>query len=103
VLVCGHSTGGAIVLQLAVSHPATAAGLLLVDTGAHVAHGRHDRARPPPEQGRELAAGLPDAEFRRAESQRVYGLIRPGWRAIIWSKNSRRPGPAASRRSLSPR
>jgi 3-oxoadipate enol-lactonase len=146
VLVCGHSTGGAIALQLAVSHPATVAGLLLVDTGAHmkghgdvdaildrirtswggelraavldrsferpldpavrdrflqwaaacdpravhdvltsqrdldltgdlagitlpviVVHGRHDRARPP-EQGRELASGLPDAEFRLAEA-----------------------------------
>jgi 3-oxoadipate enol-lactonase len=30
-------------------------------------HGRHDRARPP-EQGRELAASLPDAEFRLVEA-----------------------------------
>jgi pimeloyl-ACP methyl ester carboxylesterase len=30
---------------------------------AVVVHGRHDRARSP-EQGRELAAALPDAEFR---------------------------------------
>jgi pimeloyl-ACP methyl ester carboxylesterase len=146
LLVCGHSTGGAIALQLAVSHPGTVAGLLLVDTGADmkghgdvdailekirtgwgeelcaavldrsfqrplrpaerarflrwaracdaqavynvlasqrdldltgdlpgitqpaiVVHGRHDRARPP-EQGRELAAALPDAEFRLAEA-----------------------------------
>jgi 3-oxoadipate enol-lactonase len=146
VLVCGHSTGGSVALQLAVSHPATVAGLLLADTGAHmkghgdvdaildririswggglraavldrsferpldpavrasllrwaaacdpravhdvlasqrdldltgdlagitqpviVVHGRHDRARPP-EQGRELADGLPDAEFRLAEA-----------------------------------
>ena len=146
LLVCGHSTGGAIALQLAVGHPGTVAGLLLVDTGAHmkghgdvdailekvrtgwgeelcaavldrsfqhplgpadrarflrwaaacdpqavydvlasqrdldltgdlagisqpaiVVHGRHDRARPP-EQGRELAAALPDAEFRLAEA-----------------------------------
>ncbi len=146
VLVCGHSTGGAIALQLAVSHPALIRGLVLVDTGAHmhghgdvdailrrirddwgedlraavldrsfhvplgdaaraaflgwaaavsqravydvlasqrdldltselagitvpaiVVHGRHDRARPP-EQGRELAATLPRAEFRLVES-----------------------------------
>ena len=146
LLVCGHSTGGAIALQLAISHPGTVAGLLLVDTGAHmkghgdvdailerirtgwgeelcaavldrsfqqppgpadraellhwalacdpravydvlasqrdldltgdlagigqpamVVHGRHDRARPP-EQGRELAAALPHAEFRLAEA-----------------------------------
>jgi pimeloyl-ACP methyl ester carboxylesterase len=87
VLVCGHATGGAIVLQLAISHPAAVAGLVLVDTGAHmrghgdvdareldtiiqpavVVHGRYDRARPP-EQGRELARALPDAEFRLAEA-----------------------------------
>jgi 3-oxoadipate enol-lactonase len=146
VLVCGHSTGGAIALQLAVTQPAAVAGLLLVDTGAHmkghgdvgaildrvaagwgeelraavldrsfhqpldpgvradylrwaarcdpravydvlasqrdldltgeltavtqpaiVVHGRYDRARPP-EQGRELAGALPNAEFRLAEA-----------------------------------
>jgi pimeloyl-ACP methyl ester carboxylesterase len=146
VLVCGHSTGGAIALRLAAGHPDLVRGLLLIDTGAHmrghgdvdailrrirddwgeelraavldrsfrvpldaetraeylawaaklrpeavydvlasqrdldlsgqlagirqpavVVHGRHDRARPP-EQGRELARSLPDAEFRLAES-----------------------------------
>src|ERR1700750_1245057 len=35
VLVCGHSTGGAIALQLAVRHPELVAGLVLADTGAH--------------------------------------------------------------------
>jgi 3-oxoadipate enol-lactonase len=146
VLVCGHSTGGAIALQLAARQPGTVLGLVLADTGAHmrghgdvgaildrirtgwgeelraavldrsfagplppadrarflawaatvdpraaydvlasqrdldltgalggidvpvvVVHGRHDRARPP-EQGRELARALPDAEFRLADS-----------------------------------
>jgi pimeloyl-ACP methyl ester carboxylesterase len=145
VLVCGHSTGGAIALQLAIRHLDMVEGLVLVDTGAHmrghgdvdatlerirtgwgeevraavldrsflvplapevraeflawaatvdqqavydvlasqrdldltaelgrltqpaiVVHGQHDRARPP-EQGRELAASLPDAEFRLVE------------------------------------
>jgi pimeloyl-ACP methyl ester carboxylesterase len=145
VLVCGHSTGGAIALQLAIRHPDMVEGLVLVDTGAHmrghgdvdatlerirtgwgeelraavldrsfgiplapevragflawaadldrqavydvlasqrsldltgdlmkvtqpavVVHGQHDRARPPG-QGRELAASLPDAEFRLVE------------------------------------
>jgi 3-oxoadipate enol-lactonase len=146
VLVCGHSTGGAIALQLAVTRPEAVAGLLLVDTGAHmrghgdvgpilerirtswseelraavldrsfhqpldppvrseylrwaaacepraaydvlasqrdldltgqlaavrcpaiVVHGQYDQARPP-DQGRELAAALPGAEFRLADA-----------------------------------
>jgi 3-oxoadipate enol-lactonase len=92
VLVLGHSTGGAIALQLALREPQAVLGLVLVDTGAHmrghgdvdaildltgdltgitrpviVVHGRHDRARPP-EQGRELAQSLPDAEFRLADA-----------------------------------
>src|SRR6202161_2911076 len=36
VLVCGHSTGGAIALQLALRRPAAVLGLVLVDTGAHM-------------------------------------------------------------------
>jgi pimeloyl-ACP methyl ester carboxylesterase len=146
VIVCGHSTGGVIALQLAVRHPALVGGLVLVDTGAHmhghgdvdailgrvkddwgedlraavldrsfrdplddgaragfldwaagvsqqatyavlasqrdldltaelagvtqpaiVVHGRYDRVRPP-EQGRELASSLPNAEFRLVET-----------------------------------
>ncbi|MBT0767951.1 alpha/beta hydrolase [Kineosporia sp. J2-2] len=35
-LVIGHSTGGALALQLALSHPGLVAGLLLADTGAHM-------------------------------------------------------------------
>jgi 3-oxoadipate enol-lactonase len=146
VIVCGHSTGGVIALQLAARHPALVGGLVLVDTGAHmhghgdvdailqrvkdnwgedlraavldrsfrdplddearagflewaaavsqqatydvlasqrgldltgelasvtqpaiVVHGRYDGARPP-EQGRELASSLPNAEFRLVET-----------------------------------
>src|ERR1700747_2083521 len=36
VIACGHSTGGAIALQLAIRHPELIAGLVLVDTGAHM-------------------------------------------------------------------
>jgi 3-oxoadipate enol-lactonase len=146
VIVCGHSTGGVIALQLALRQPELIGGLVLADTGAHmhghgdvdailqrvrddwgedlraavldrsfryppgdedragflewaaavskqatydvlasqrgldlsgelagvtqptiVVHGRYDRARPP-EQGRELASSLPNAEFRLVET-----------------------------------
>ena len=41
--MCGHSTGGAIALQLAIRHPDVVAGLVLVDTGAHMrGHGDVD-------------------------------------------------------------
>lgn len=43
VMVIGHSTGGAIALRLAAGHPGLVAGLLLVDTGAHMrGHGDVD-------------------------------------------------------------
>jgi pimeloyl-ACP methyl ester carboxylesterase len=41
--------------------------LTIITQPAVVVHGQHDRARPP-EQGRELAASLPDAEFRLIEN-----------------------------------
>lgn len=42
-VVLGHSTGGAIALQLALAHPETVAALMLVDTGASMAgHGDVD-------------------------------------------------------------
>jgi 3-oxoadipate enol-lactonase len=156
VLLCGHSTGGAIALQLAITRPGSVLGLVLVDTGAHmkghgdvdaildrirddwgqelraavldrsfkvplspqvraeyltwaaalsqqavfdvlasqrdldltaglaglampavVVHGRHDRARPP-QQGRELADQLPDAEFRLVDAGHTPVYETPG-------------------------
>jgi pimeloyl-ACP methyl ester carboxylesterase len=155
MLVLGHSTGGAIALQLALREPQAVLGLVLVDTGAHmrghgdvdaildrirsnwgeelraavldrsfqapfrpevraaylrwaealsqqavydvlasqrdldltgdlagivqpviVVHGRHDRARSP-QQGRQLAQSLPDAEFRLADAGPHPGLRGP--------------------------
>ena len=62
VLVCGHSTGGAIALQLAIRRPAAVLGLVLVDTGAHMRGHADvgailDRIRP--ELGRGTACGRP--------------------------------------------
>jgi pimeloyl-ACP methyl ester carboxylesterase len=43
VTVIGHSTGGAIALQLTADHPELVSALLLVDTGAHMrGHGDVD-------------------------------------------------------------
>jgi pimeloyl-ACP methyl ester carboxylesterase len=68
VLVCGHSTGGAIALHLAATRPETVRGLVLADTGAHMrGHGDVDAilARIRDAWGAEFrAAVLPNAEFR---------------------------------------
>ena len=68
VLVCGHSTGGAIALQLALTQPTAVAGLLLVDTGAHMkGHGDVgailDRVRTG--WSEELLAAVLDRSFHR--------------------------------------
>jgi pimeloyl-ACP methyl ester carboxylesterase len=66
VLVCGHSTGGAIALQLTVRHPELVAGLVLADTGAHM-HGHGDvdaiLARIAGDWGEELRAAVLDRSF----------------------------------------
>jgi pimeloyl-ACP methyl ester carboxylesterase len=66
-VVCGHSTGGAIALQLAVSAPETVRGLILADTGAHM-HGHGDvdaiLRRIDTEWGEELRAAVLDRSFR---------------------------------------
>lgn len=44
VLLAGHSTGGAVAQLVALDHPELVAGLLLIDTGAHMhGHGDVDR------------------------------------------------------------
>ncbi|MCU1668896.1 MAG: alpha/beta hydrolase [Blastococcus sp.] len=66
VLLCGHSTGGAIALQLAVTEPDLVAGLLLVDTGPHMnGHGDVDDIlrRVREEWGDELRAAVLDRSF----------------------------------------
>ena len=78
VLVCGHSTGGAIALRLAVAAPAAVRGLVLVDTGAHMrGHGDVDAIvrRIQTEWGEELRAAVLDRSFREpldAATRREY-------------------------------
>jgi len=65
-LICGHSTGGAIALQLAVRRPAAVLGLVLVDTGAHMrGHGDVDAIldRIQRDWGDELRAAVLDRSF----------------------------------------
>jgi pimeloyl-ACP methyl ester carboxylesterase len=45
VLVCGHSTGGAIALQLAARYPRSVSGLVPLAAGRGIPAGRH-RAHP---------------------------------------------------------
>ncbi len=66
VLVCGHSTGGAIALHLAATYPEVVRGLLLADAGAHMrGHGDVDAilARVRDEWGEELRAAVLDRSF----------------------------------------
>jgi len=65
-LVLGHSTGGAIALQLTIEHPERVRGLILVNTGAHTrGHGDMDRilATMQNNWGPELHAALIDRSF----------------------------------------
>lgn len=67
VLVCGHSTGGAIALHLALTQPGAVLGLVLVDTGAHMkGHGDVDAIldRIRVSWGEELCAAVLDRSFR---------------------------------------
>jgi 3-oxoadipate enol-lactonase len=69
VVVIGHSTGGAIALRLAAGHAGLVAGLLLVDTGAHMrAHGDVDAilAALATDWGARLHARVLDRSFATA-------------------------------------
>jgi 3-oxoadipate enol-lactonase len=87
VLVCGHSTGGAIALRLAIDHTKLVRGLVLVDSGAHM-HGHGDvdtiLRRIRDDWGEELRAAVLDRSFRapleadvRSEYLAWAGKLRP--------------------------
>jgi pimeloyl-ACP methyl ester carboxylesterase len=85
VLVCGHSTGGAIALQLAARHPGTVDGLVLADTGAHMrGHGDVgailDRIRAG--WGEDLRAAVLDRSFARPLPDAVRARFL-GWAAEL--------------------
>lgn len=66
VLVCGHSTGGAIALHLAITHPSVVRGLVLADTGAQMrGHGDVEAilTRVRDDWGEDLRAAVLDRSF----------------------------------------
>lgn len=68
VVVCGHSTGGAIAMQLAVDRVDLVKGLVLVDTGSHMrGHGDVDQLLDQIRSfwSRELRTGIIDRCFYR--------------------------------------
>ena len=85
VAVCGHSTGGAIALQLAISRPQTVLGLVLADTGAHMrGHGDVDAIldRIRTSWGEELCRGVLDRSFHIPPPPQVRaGLL--AWAAAL--------------------
>ena len=98
VIVCGHSTGGVIALQLAVRHPALVGGLVLVDTGAHM-HGHGDvdaiLQRVKDNWGEDLRAAVLDRSFRdplddqaRAFNASQVGKVLP----VLFERPGRHPG-----------
>ncbi|ROS77948.1 3-oxoadipate enol-lactonase [Curtobacterium sp. PhB130] len=82
VLVCGHSTGGAIAMQLALEHPDLVSGVLLVDTGAHMG-GHGDVAailrRVDDDWGEDLRAAVLDRSFADA----LDPMLRREW--LAWA------------------
>ncbi|WP_218027236.1 alpha/beta fold hydrolase [Nocardia vaccinii] len=85
VLVCGHSTGGAITLHLAVNHPSVVRGLVLADTGAQMrGHGDVDAilARVRNDWGEDLRAAVLDRSFHTPPAPRLRAELLT-WSAAI--------------------
>ncbi|MQY17712.1 alpha/beta fold hydrolase [Nocardia macrotermitis] len=85
VLVCGHSTGGAITLHLAATHPSVVRGLILIDTGAQMrGHGDVEAiiARVRDDWGEDLRAAVLDRSFHTPPEPEVRAeLLR--WAATV--------------------
>ncbi|GAA4402800.1 alpha/beta fold hydrolase [Tsukamurella soli] len=85
VLLAGHSTGGAIALQLTITRPDLVRGLLLMDTGAHMQGHGDVRAiidRIAADWGADLRAAVLDRSFHHGpdDQTRVQWLA---WAAAV--------------------
>lgn len=80
VVVLGHSTGGAIALQLAVTRPDLVTGLVLVGTGAHM-RGHGDVEAIIDRVDRDWGPELHDAVLRRSFATPVADGLRDTLRA----------------------
>ncbi|MBI4294759.1 MAG: alpha/beta hydrolase [Chloroflexi bacterium] len=78
LVLCGHSLGGGIVLQYALSYPQELAGLILVGTGA--------RLRVHPQYIAELVAASRDASSWAQDMEERYRLVDPAFRRDVIRK-----------------
>ncbi len=78
LVLCGHSLGGGVVLQYALSYPQEVAGLILVGTGA--------RLRVHPQYIAELVAATRDSAAWAKDMEQRYNLVEPAFRQAVIRK-----------------
>lgn len=78
LVLCGHSLGGGVVLQYALSYPQDVSGLILVGTGA--------RLRVHPQYIAELVAATRDSSAWAKDMEQRYRLVEPAFRQAVIRK-----------------